>query len=50
MKCNLFYIYHRELICKCTQERVSCEGIIENCENKNGRRCYEEDITEDKNK
>ena len=48
MICLLFYIYHNELICKCTQEESNCMAILEKCENKLARKSYEDDLKERK--
>lgn len=46
MICPLFYIYHNEIICKCTQEESNCMAILEQCENKLAKKSYEDDLKE----
>jgi hypothetical protein len=46
MICPWIDIYHSELICQCVQDKTECLGLVENCENKIGRKCYEEEREE----
>jgi len=48
--CPLFYFYHNELICKCTQEESNCCAIAEKCENKLAKISYLQDLEEENDK
>ena len=50
MICPYFYFYHEDLICKCTNEKVDCDVILEKCINKQARTAYLQDLREDENR
>lgn len=44
--CLYFYIYHNKGQCRCIQDETECNGQEEFCENKLGRKSYENDLKE----
>lgn len=48
-QCKYYYQYHNKGQCRCVQEETNCNGDEKNCENKLGKKCYEDDLKEDKN-
>ncbi len=48
MICPYFYFYHKELYCRCVDDKSECMGILEKCENKLGKQSYLADLEEKK--
>jgi hypothetical protein len=42
-ECSYFYLYHNKPNCRCVQDVCNCFGLEDECENKLGRKSYEED-------
>jgi hypothetical protein len=42
-QCSYFYLYHQDTMCRCVQDICKCFGIEDDCENKLGRKSYEEE-------
>lgn len=46
-KCGYFYVYHNTGQCKCVQDDTGCDGNTDDCENRLGRRSFEDDMWEE---
>jgi hypothetical protein len=44
--CPYYYLYHKEGICRCLQDKCNCFGREEDCENPLARNSYKQDLEE----
>jgi len=44
--CEYYYLYHKKGQCRTCQEETNCKGNEDNCENEQGKECYEQELKE----